>query len=186
MFHAPLALLLAQATPSRQPLHLRRRHPPAPPQPMPAFDFWVGEWDVYPSGKDLLVAHSKIEKLYAGCAIRENWMPLKGAGGGSLNTLDPADRTLVPVSGSMARAAGSSFSGGPAAGKMVLTGFWARGERSRPGRPGPDDLFRARQGYRAPVWRALDRPRPDLDHQFRFASIGAPPSPDDWQRHRPA
>ena len=49
-----------------------------------ALDFWVGEWDVYPNGRDTLVAHSRIEKLYNGCAIRENWMPLRGAGGGSL------------------------------------------------------------------------------------------------------
>ena len=30
-----------------------------------ALDFWVGDWDVYPNGKDTLVAHSKIEKLYS-------------------------------------------------------------------------------------------------------------------------
>ena len=49
------------------------------------FDFWVGDWDVYPTGADKLVAHSTIEKLYGGCAVRENWKPLKGTGGGSLN-----------------------------------------------------------------------------------------------------
>jgi hypothetical protein len=49
------------------------------------FDFWVGRWDVYATGTQTLVAHSLIESLYGGCAIRENWMPLKGAGGGSLN-----------------------------------------------------------------------------------------------------
>src|ERR1041384_6491566 len=72
--------------------------PPAPPPtPAPActsaqhrqFDFWVGRWDVYPTGKDKLVAHSLIEKLYSGCVIRENWMPLNGSDGGSLNTYDP-------------------------------------------------------------------------------------------------
>ena len=49
---------------------------PAPTPPPPActaaehrqFDFWVGYWDVYPTGKDKLVAHSLIEKLYAGCS----------------------------------------------------------------------------------------------------------------------
>ena len=29
-----------------------------------------------PMARDNLVAHSRIEKLYGGCAIRENWMPL--------------------------------------------------------------------------------------------------------------
>jgi hypothetical protein len=88
-----------------------------------AFDFWVGEWDVYSAGTDKLVAHSRIEKLYAGCGIRENWMPLSGNAGGSLTARDPFDglwrQTWVgsapgPV----------NFSGGPAEGKMVLTGWW--------------------------------------------------------------
>ena len=44
------------------------------------FDFWVGKWDVYPkSNPDHKVAESLIENLYNGCAIRENWMPLKGS-----------------------------------------------------------------------------------------------------------
>ena len=42
------------------------------------FDFWVGRWDVYPTGKDKLVARSLIEKLYGGCAIRENFQMAGG------------------------------------------------------------------------------------------------------------
>jgi hypothetical protein len=101
-----------------------------PPQPPPcagadfgAFDFWVGEWDVYPNGKDTLVAHSRIEKLYGGCAIRENWMPLKGAGGGSLSDFEPATghwyQTWIGAAPGRVE-----FDGGPEDGKMVLTGFW--------------------------------------------------------------
>jgi hypothetical protein len=116
---------------------------PAPPPPPAcdtaghrAFDFWVGEWDVYPSGGDTLVAHSRIEKLYAGCAIRENWMPLKGAGGGSLSNLDPATgrwhQTWV------ASAPGRvEFEGGPVDGAMVMTGYWANLNG-----PGKDALVR--------------------------------------------
>ena len=69
---------------------------PAPPACATAehrqFDFWVGAWDVYPTGTDQLVAHSLIERLYDGCVIRENWMPLAGAGadGGSLTSWVPA------------------------------------------------------------------------------------------------
>lgn len=75
--------------------------PPAPPAPPPPactapehrrFDFWVGRWDVYPTGTRQLIARSLIERLYAGCAIRENWMPLQGPGGGSLNAWRPAER----------------------------------------------------------------------------------------------
>jgi hypothetical protein len=56
------------------------------------FDFWVGEWDVYRADTDRLVAHSTIERLYAGCAVRENWSPFKGTPGGSLNVYRPASR----------------------------------------------------------------------------------------------
>src|SRR5690348_9783130 len=55
------------------------------------FDFWVGKWNVAASAKpDVKVAESLIEKLYGGCAVRENWMPLKGNAGGSLNAYLPA------------------------------------------------------------------------------------------------
>lgn len=92
------------------------------------FDFWVGKWDVYPTGKDRLVAHSLIEKLYGGCAIRENWMPLGASGGGSLSSYDPKTakwrQTWVDSSGATvvfegagpgrrwsSRACGRTFSG---------------------------------------------------------------------------
>lgn len=117
----PLAsLLLAQAAAGQA---------AAPPTPTctgteyTALDFWVGDWDVYPSGRDNLVAHSKIEKLYSGCAIRENWMPLRGAGGGSLSGFDPVTRrwhqTWIGSAPGVVR-----FEGGAAEGKMVLTGWW--------------------------------------------------------------
>ena len=89
-----------------------------------ALDFWVGDWDVYPNGRETLVAHSKIERLYNGCAIRENWMPLRGNGGGSLSGFDPATgrwhQTWIGSAPGVVR-----FEGGPADGKMVLTGWWA-------------------------------------------------------------
>jgi hypothetical protein len=88
-----------------------------------AFDFWVGSWDVYPTGSDRLVAHSLIERLYAGCAIRENWMPLMGAGGGSLSAWVADEKgwrqTWVDSSGIRV-----DFKGGIEGGAMVLTGWW--------------------------------------------------------------
>ena len=88
-----------------------------------ALDFWVGEWDVYPNGRDTLVAHSRIEKLYNGCAIRENWMPLRGAGGGSLTGFDPETgrwhQTWIGSSPGVVR-----VEGGPVGGKIVLNGWW--------------------------------------------------------------
>jgi len=128
-----IALLFAQASAAQV----------APPPPSPCadaahaqFDFWVGEWDVYPNGSDKLVAHSRIEKLYGGCAIRENWMPLKGTGGGSLSNLEPATgrwhQTWIGSAPGRVE-----FEGGLAGGKMVLTGFW-RGS----GPKGEDGLTR--------------------------------------------
>ncbi len=110
---------------------LQAAAPAAPSPALPAcdtpqhaeFDFWVGEWDVYPNGSTNKVAESKIERLYSGCAIRENWMPLTVGGGGSLSSLDP-------VSGRWHQTwIGSSpgrvdFVGGKVADGMVLTGYW--------------------------------------------------------------
>ncbi len=104
------------------------------------FDFWVGEWDVYPNLKDPakapLVAHSLIEKLYSGCAVRENWMPLKGTGGGSLNSVDPSTGRWhqLWIGSQPGRV---EFDGGLADGKMVLTGWW-----SGIGGPGQDGMVR--------------------------------------------
>ncbi len=108
--------------------------PPAAPSPSPPacagpefrqFDFWVGRWDVYPTGQDKLVAHSLVERLYSGCAIRENWMPLaKGGDGGSLNNYVVADggwrQTWLDASGARVE-----FRGGWDGKAMVLTGQWA-------------------------------------------------------------
>lgn len=53
-----------------------------------AFDFWVGEWDVYsPSGQK--VGTSKIEKMLNGCMILENWSSVLGTDGKSMNYYDP-------------------------------------------------------------------------------------------------
>lgn len=109
--------------------------PPAPACAGPEhgqFDFWVGRWDVYPTGKDALVAHSLIEKLYAGCAIRETWAPLKGGGGGSLSSYVAAERvwrqTWVDSTGGRVE-----FAGGWTGEAMVLTGSWPGAVR--PGEP---------------------------------------------------
>jgi hypothetical protein len=100
------------------------------------FDFWVGQWDVYPTGKDKQVARSLIENLYSGCVIRENWMPFTGTPGGSLNTYDPEDKKWhqVWMDAGNARV---SFDGEFINGQMVLTGFW-KGAQG----PGKDGLVR--------------------------------------------
>jgi hypothetical protein len=100
------------------------------------FDFWVGEWDVYPTGKDVAVAASRIEKLYGDCVIRENWMPRQGSLGGSLNMYDARAgvwrQTWADSSGSWVE-----FSGGLVGEAMVLTGLWRGGSAD-----GKDNLTR--------------------------------------------
>lgn len=93
------------------------------------FDFWVGKWDVTAAGQPKTkVAESLIEKLYGGCAVRENWMPLKGNAGGSLNAYNPATgkwrQTWLAADGF------ADFTGGWNGKAMVIEGVWPQ-----PGKP---------------------------------------------------
>jgi len=106
--------------------HAQPKPPPSvcPQQPERAeLDFWVGTWDVFKSGTSKLVAHSRIEKLYDGCAIRENWMPLVGGPGGSLSAWDPRAKhwhqTWTDATGATVQ-----FDGKRVGDTMTLEGFW--------------------------------------------------------------
>ncbi|MGQ0650447.1 MAG: tetratricopeptide repeat protein [Gemmatimonadaceae bacterium] len=62
-----------------------------------AFDFWVGEWDVYVNGTAQLAGRNRIDRVSGGCAILENWTShvtiLNGPSEGkSLNFVDPTTR----------------------------------------------------------------------------------------------
>jgi len=87
------------------------------------FDFWVGRWDVaHAKTPGKKIANSLIEKLYVGCAVRENWMPLKpDASGGSLNAYDSVEHKWRQF---WADSGGSiiAFSGGWTGKTMVLEG----------------------------------------------------------------
>ena len=82
MIHiAVLALALQTAAPAQ---------PARPAQPPPidctdadhsAFNFWIGEWDVSPTGTDTIVARSTISSTAGGCAIQENYHQTVGPGG---------------------------------------------------------------------------------------------------------
>jgi hypothetical protein len=51
-----------------------------------AFDFWIGEWDVQPTGATRAPigsgATSIIERQLDGCVVQENWLPRGGRGAG--------------------------------------------------------------------------------------------------------
>ncbi len=132
-FAAPLAAQTSPAPPSAAPA----KAPPACSGPeYRQFDFWVGKWDVRPNGTDAVIAYSLIERLYGGCAIRENWMPLKGGGGGSLSNYDAGigqwRQAWVDSSGTRV-----DFTGGYTGDVMAITGNW-RGVNG----PGKDGLVR--------------------------------------------
>lgn len=62
-----------------------------------AFDFWVGEWDVQPTGPNRgpigSGSSSVIERQLDGCVIQENWLPLGGVGQGkSFNMYNSATK----------------------------------------------------------------------------------------------
>lgn len=56
------------------------------------FDFWIGEWDVYPNGSSVLIGSSKVEMASGGCMILENWTALGPVPntGKSMNYVNPA------------------------------------------------------------------------------------------------
>lgn len=118
-----LSLAGAAFSQSSAPAPAAPSSPPPPACTAPEhrqFDFWVGRWDVYPTGTQQLVAHSLIERLYADCVIRENWMPIRGGGGSSLNTWRPGERRWRQL---WADSSNSwvDFSGGMEGDAMVLT-----------------------------------------------------------------
>lgn len=53
------------------------------------FDFWAGEWNVYPTGTNTLAGHSLVQIVSGGCALLENWDATNGSSTGkSLNFVD--------------------------------------------------------------------------------------------------
>jgi hypothetical protein len=102
--------------------------PPPPPgcdtSDSHAFDFWIGRWAVEPiASPGRLVAHSLIESVASGCAIRETWSPLSGAGGTSLSAFRPEQmgwkQTWVDATGAWVE-----FHGGRQGPLMVIQGVW--------------------------------------------------------------
>lgn len=83
-----------------------------------AFDFWVGEWDVYdPRGER--VGENTVTRIEDGCALHERWRATSGGTGQSLNYYDASDgrwyQTWVATSGRPLR-----LVGGPRNGGMVM------------------------------------------------------------------
>lgn len=79
-----------------------------------AFDFWLGEWDVFdPQGQR--VGRNSITSAESGFVVLENWTSAGGGTGRSMNFVDPADgawkQVWVDDHGAVTRYSGS-FTGG--------------------------------------------------------------------------
>jgi hypothetical protein len=88
-----------------------------------AFDFWLGEWDVYdPDGKH--VGRNSITAPYTTGALAEHWRGDGGVEGHSLSSWDPErgcwHQTWIDSTGGMLL-----LDGGVREGAMVLTGVTA-------------------------------------------------------------
>jgi hypothetical protein len=53
-----------------------------------AFDFWVGQWDVYDNTNGKLAGHNRIESQEANCVLVEHWTSVSGGTGMSMNYYD--------------------------------------------------------------------------------------------------
>ena len=85
-----------------------------------AFDFWVGEWDVYgKNGK--LVGSNSITRDYNSCVVHEHYTTPRGYSGESFNIFDATRKawhqTWVDSTGTLLL-----LDGGIEDGKMVLEG----------------------------------------------------------------
>ncbi len=114
-----------QETPATAPV------PPCATRDFRAFDFWIGEWTVTSNGAEEPLAHSRIESVAHGCAIRETWMPFRGGGGTSTTAYDTVTgiwhQTWIG-----AQPGEVDFYGGIVDGAMVLTGYWGRASSGQP------------------------------------------------------
>ncbi len=85
-----------------------------------AFDFWVGDWDVY-MGRQA-VGSNRIERIEHGCALLESWTDGYGGTGKSLNDFDPVDgkwrQSWVDEAGSIVH-----YEGGIEGGAMRMKGW---------------------------------------------------------------
>ena len=64
--------------------------PPCQDEVHRAFDFWVGEWDVY-NRREQLAGTNVIQKMLGGCSLLEEWTGASGSAGKSINYYDPSD-----------------------------------------------------------------------------------------------
>lgn len=92
-----------------------------------AFAFWIGDWDVSPTGTDVVLARSTISTAAGGCAVEENFHQTLGPGGVTADYRGVSFSTFDSAGGSVWRqfyvdnsGAVTAFVGKVVDGAMVL------------------------------------------------------------------
>ena len=95
-----------------------------------AFDFWIGDWDVFEVGNPMKVAHARIDSILNGCVLREDYRASDGHEGQSFtiydSTRDVWHQTWVTSQGELLEIEGKSENG-----QIVLSGKNQKGEMVR-------------------------------------------------------
>jgi hypothetical protein len=169
-----LAVLLLGAAPARPPSAQTQPAPAACSAPaFHVFDFWVGSWDVYDAADRQFTARARVTSVQDGCALREEFRSLDGAGGESLSSWDASQHQWRQHWVS-SRGAVVSLAGNLRSASMILTG-------PETGTHSPD-LVRGTwtskpDGVRELGERSTDGGhtwQPWFDLQFRRAGTGPP------------
>jgi hypothetical protein len=152
---APSTATIVLSSPSAAPA--RPASPCASDPRYRAFDYWLGTWDVYPTGQPRSgpASENVVTSEYGGCVVQEHWTGADGSSGTSFNLYDRATKEWhqiwVDAGGRLAH-----LRGGPdARGNLVYLG-------ERPARPdevGP-----------VPTRLSFERLGPDTVRQFGEAS----------------
>jgi ketosteroid isomerase-like protein len=89
------------------------------------FDFWIGDWDVFENDRAKSSAHVRVDRILAGCVLRERYEDADGTIGESFSTYDVGRRlwhqTWVTNRGQLL-----TIEGGMGDGSMRLAGAYFR------------------------------------------------------------
>lgn len=110
------------------------RYPCMGDGPHRAFDFWIGQWDVFAGGQQ--AGTNSISSILGGCALHEEWASATGGYGESFNYYDPSTgkwyQHWIADNGTFIRFEGEARDGGiyytaettnPANGQVTLHRF---------------------------------------------------------------
>ena len=147
------------------------------------FDFWIGDWDVRPTGQPPAgpAARNTVTLEERGCVVMEHWNAPGGSHGQSFNIFDRSigmwRQTWVDAQGGQ-----HDYRGRLNNGNMAFIGD-VPAPNGQLGRvPVRFTFFRTWDGLGAPVLRGLDGQRQDLEYELRphvrqaYSSRAAPPT----------